>query len=785
MVKLYNLARMTTATTGTGTITLGSAVSGFRTFADAGASNGETVRYGIRDGANSEMGYGVYTSSGTTLTRNVISSTNANSAINLSGAAEIFIAPTAEDLRITTTRGDLIRRGSSVDERLALGTSGYLLSSDGTDAVWAGFLQAGTGAATRTWQSKVRDTIHVRDFGAVGDGTTDDRAAIQAAIDYAKTLSASVPDSSDPLIGEFIEVDLGGSTYALLSPLSMNDARFVRLKNGRLIAIDSGATNWTTSNAMIDAVDTGAGGGTYGTNAIYIEAVQFDCKRKAQAIRFNAAYRCAAINVDIVHQVSGGYAIAIEANCNVTRLTGVKIHEDTSTDIDGGDHTRAAGGVKIASSGDVYIDSSTIGWLNEGVTVTGSSKVFIVNSHIYCGSLGTAHTGNLINIDASSNNIVIHGNYLDSGYLKTASNSVLIDGNNFYWNGATYSGITAYIWFTTAVASTYIFPRVTGTNNFNGGVDIFKSDTTGGGSFVSNATKWLHGADGLTQASSGAWSQDFEIVGSYPKRIISAGDGSVVYEFRAKATAAYADFAGTGGTKIAVGSNGSGVSAKVGANEVFSHVSGTFTSYASGTPVDMTFARTDTHGVGYLGYGIFRGKNASGTAVDYAAFTIYVDDDTAGAEDSALTFQTQVAGTKADRMVLRSGLVIGSATGGDKGAGTLNAVGVYDDNTLLTCYVLELARTGLIDLGVWRARGGGQHAPAERFAAGRTDELDIAAYAAKWRASGHLPGFPSPDEWAEGAKSTGDMVQRLWETVELQAVHIDSLHNRLTALEAR
>lgn len=98
MAKLYNLARMTTATTGTGTITLGSAVSGYLTFALAGVANGDVVDYAIKDGANSEHGTGTYTSSGTTLTRTVTKSTNANAAISLSGSAEVFISPLAETL---------------------------------------------------------------------------------------------------------------------------------------------------------------------------------------------------------------------------------------------------------------------------------------------------------------------------------------------------------------------------------------------------------------------------------------------------------------------------------------------------------------------------------------------------------------------------------------------------------------------------------------------------------------------------------------------------------------
>ena len=110
-IVLGNRAKMSTSTTGTGTITLGSAESGYQTFAAAGITNGQTVRYVVEDGSNFEIGSGTYTSSGTTLTRSVTESSNSDNAIVLSGGAKVFLSATVADLYINDGATSLTTTG--------------------------------------------------------------------------------------------------------------------------------------------------------------------------------------------------------------------------------------------------------------------------------------------------------------------------------------------------------------------------------------------------------------------------------------------------------------------------------------------------------------------------------------------------------------------------------------------------------------------------------------------------------------------------------------------------
>ena len=127
----------TTTTTGTGTITLAGAVSGFQTFAVIG--NGNTTYYCITSGSDWEVGIGTYSTTGPTLARTtILASSAAGAAITLAGTSTVFCTYPAS-------------KSFNLDQVLPLADGGTgATSAPAARAALMGFATTATAGSTTT-----------------------------------------------------------------------------------------------------------------------------------------------------------------------------------------------------------------------------------------------------------------------------------------------------------------------------------------------------------------------------------------------------------------------------------------------------------------------------------------------------------------------------------------------------------------------------------------------------------------------------------------------------------
>lgn len=162
-LKLADRIRETTTSTGTGTITLGGAVSGFRAFSSV-LSNTDTTYYVIVSSTAADWEVGVGTYNTNTLSRDtVLDSSNSNALVDFTvGTKAVFIAQpagravysdgtsivSADGVPVKTTGGGtgvtsytagdtLYYAAGTVLSKLAIGTAGQVMTSSGTAPQWS------------------------------------------------------------------------------------------------------------------------------------------------------------------------------------------------------------------------------------------------------------------------------------------------------------------------------------------------------------------------------------------------------------------------------------------------------------------------------------------------------------------------------------------------------------------------------------------------------------------------------------------------------------------------
>lgn len=163
-LKYADRVKVTSATTGTGTMALGSAMTGFQAFS-AVMANGDTCYYTITNGIDWEVGYGTYATAGNTLARTtVISSSNANALVNWTSATQIFITHPA-----IITENTVLNDTAATDNAIPRfdGISGLILQNSGVIIDDSNNMSAvNTLRLTGTTDLSLSSTAHAFQIGA-------------------------------------------------------------------------------------------------------------------------------------------------------------------------------------------------------------------------------------------------------------------------------------------------------------------------------------------------------------------------------------------------------------------------------------------------------------------------------------------------------------------------------------------------------------------------------------------------------------------------------------------
>jgi len=227
--KLADVVKETTATTGTGTLSLAGAVTGFRTFI-AALGDGSFTFYAVSDGTNWEVGFGkVYDSTGHKLDRDeVFASSNAGSAVDWAAGTKAVRCVDAAELASNAIK--LKHSAQTTDATQTVltifGISGYEVSvpSGSTIAIHATIVArqtaGGTGTVGDSYTGKLvalventSGTVTLIGSPAVITGSTYNSAALSvsvtaAANDTDDTIQIKVTGEVDKTIewNAFVEI---------------------------------------------------------------------------------------------------------------------------------------------------------------------------------------------------------------------------------------------------------------------------------------------------------------------------------------------------------------------------------------------------------------------------------------------------------------------------------------------------------------------------------------------------------------------------------------------------
>jgi hypothetical protein len=398
MPVLKNRAYVSTSTTGTGTITLGGAVSGYQSFANAGVSDGDVVGYTIEDGANFEIGTGTYTASGTTLSRTPSESSSGGSAINLSGSARVFITAVAADIMQPSNNLSDLNNASTARTNLgvAIGTDVLAYDSNLQSFVTTFTLPTSDGTANQVLQTNGSATLSFVDqegadlYIANPSSATDPTASGTNAIAIGSSASA-------------------GGTDSFAAATSANASAFRSVAVGPSTTASSGTAVAIGYNA--NAGGSGIGGDTaLGYNAV--SAGQNAIALTNSYASGTSSFAAAIANNTSSYGATGTYGVAIGRQSKATALGAAAFGYTARAD---GDYSVALGR-SFADAQDSFAaaigdSSGTYGAKNQNSVAIGQNAHAGWNNSIAIGTSAATGATNQIALGGTANQVKISGTY--------------------------------------------------------------------------------------------------------------------------------------------------------------------------------------------------------------------------------------------------------------------------------------------------------------------------------------------------------------------------------------
>jgi len=279
----------TTTTTGTGTITLGGASTGFETFA-AGIGNSNTTYYCITlpGSAEFEVGLGTLSGDSSTLARTtVISSSNSDSAVNFSsGTKDVFCTLPASKAIIKDANGALA--STTMSGALDLNGNELVLDVDGDTSITADtddqidIKIANVDVANLTTANSgdlvIKTAVSDKDFAIKGNDGGSEITAL--SIDMSAAGAATFND--DVVVGSKLKMPTNTANKILVADGTSfeevdlsGDATIA--SGGAMTLANSGVTaaSYTATNLTVDAKGriTSASNGAAGASAGFVIAM--------------------------------------------------------------------------------------------------------------------------------------------------------------------------------------------------------------------------------------------------------------------------------------------------------------------------------------------------------------------------------------------------------------------------------------------------------------------------------------------------------------------------------